>query len=123
MTLARQLAASAQRPPLSRDCPFLAENICRIYPLRPLACRRYLVLGPACAPGEDPTRTRPGDLLRPDPDLLSAALMRTLPWYTGWPRYPAPVTEDAARIFFQAVTTVLQTLPWEKVLVKKTDPA
>lgn len=121
--LARQLEAAAHQPPQLRDCPFLAENVCRIYPLRPLACRRYLVLGRACAPGEDPTRLRPGDLLRPDPAMLTAALMRTLPWYKDWPHYPAPITEDAARNFFRAVTTLLQAVPWQKMLEKKPDPA
>lgn len=119
--LARQLAASARQAPQLRDCPFLAENVCGIYPLRPLACRRYLVLGRACAPGEDPTRLRPADLLRPDRAMLAAALLRTLPWYKDWPRYPAPITEDAARIFFRSVTTVLQALPWQKTLEKSTD--
>lgn len=121
--LARQLAASAHQPPEARACPFLAENVCGIYPLRPLACRRYLVLGRPCAPGEDPTRLRPHDLLRPDPAMLAAALLRTLPWYKDWPRCPAPVTEAAARTFFRSVTTVLQALPWQKMLEKKADPA
>ncbi|WP_165175923.1 YkgJ family cysteine cluster protein [Desulfovibrio sp. ZJ369] len=123
MALARQFEASAHQPPQLRPCPFLAENVCRIYPLRPLACRRYLVLDRPCAPGEDPARLRPGDLLRPDPAMLTASLLRTLPWYKEWPSYPRPVTKATASAFFHAVTFVLQALPWQKMLEKNVDPA
>ena len=46
-----------------RPCPFLLDGRCAVYPLRPLACREFVVLGRACRPGEQPDRTRPEDLL------------------------------------------------------------
>lgn len=112
-------AIPAQPPAVTRPCPFLDEGVCQVYAARPLACRRYLVLQRACAPGEDPTRTRPGHLLVPDPALLEAALMRTLPWYRDWPQYPAKVTRNTARTFFHAVTTLIQAIPWGKELAQK----
>ncbi|WP_027366332.1 YkgJ family cysteine cluster protein [Desulfocurvibacter africanus] len=41
------------------DCPFLLDGLCRIYPVRPYACRSYLALSEECA---NPTTSgsRPG---------------------------------------------------------------
>ena len=78
------------------------------------ACRRYLVLDRSCAPGEDAASSRPADLLLPDPGLLAAALLRTLPWLP--PRSSDPA---AARRFFRSVTTVIQALPWGKELAQE----
>lgn len=120
--LARNHAAAQALPPLRRNCPLLLDGRCAAYVVRPLACRRYLVLDKACAPGEDAAFSRPADLLLPDPDLLAAALLRTLPWYTRWPGCPLPpgYSDPAAvRRFFRSVTTVIQALPWGKELAQE----
>ena len=120
--LARNHAAALALPPLRRNCPLLLDGRCAAYVVRPLACRRYLVLGRACASGEDAASSRPADLLPPDPDLLAAALLRTLPWYArrpGCPLPPRPSDPAAARRFFRSVTTVIQILPWEKELAQE----
>ncbi len=66
------------------QCPFLLENRCSIYPLRPIPCRRYLVLNTRClSPQEDVFTTRPKDILDSDRAALYAALAHTSPVYSS----------------------------------------
>lgn len=97
---------------LGATCPFLHEGRCAVYPVRPMACRRFIVYETPCAKGEDPTTTRPHQVLRPGQDFLQAALRLTLPWYRE--RYPLPTQPTAAeaQVFFRGVTTILQAVPW-----------
>ena len=97
---------------LGATCPFLYEGRCAVYPVRPMACRRYIVYETPCAKGEDPTTTRPHQVLQPSQDFLQAALRHTLPWYHE--RYPLPAKPTAAeaQAFFRSVTTILQAVPW-----------
>lgn len=112
-----QLAAEPE--PLRRPCPFLLDGSCSVYAVRPLACRRYLVLDRACAPGEVCTQTRPEDMLIPARRPLMEALALTFPWYAarwrelGLPEPPAaePVSE-AAQAWLRSVTVPVQNLPW-----------
>lgn len=53
--------------PGSEGCPFLEGGLCSVYPMRPLSCRQLVVFGRACHAGEDPARTRPGEVLTPLP--------------------------------------------------------
>ena len=93
-------------------CPFLHEGRCAVYPVRPMACRRFIVYAAPCAKSEDPTTTRPQQVLQPGQDFLQAALRHTLPWYSQ--RYPLPAKPTAAQVqaFFRSVTTILQAVPW-----------
>ena len=97
---------------LGAACPFLYEGRCAVYPVRPMACRRFIVYEIPCAKGEDPTTTRPHQVLQPGQDFLQAALRHTLPWYHE--RYPLPAKPTAAeaQAFFRSVTTILQAVPW-----------
>lgn len=97
---------------LGAACPFLYEGRCAVYPVRPLACRRFIVYAAPCAKGEDPTTIRPQQVLQPGQDSLQAALRHTLPWYVQ--RYPLPAKPTAAQVqaFFRSVTTILQAVPW-----------
>lgn len=70
-------------PASSVVCRFLMGGACAIYPLRPVACRRYIVLGARCAPGETSTETRPDDMLLPSRAALNHALSLTLPYYAA----------------------------------------
>ena len=113
--LAARLAAfGGKTENLGATCPFLHEGRCAVYPVRPMACRRYIVYGVPCAQGEDPTCTRPHQVLQPGQDFLQAALRHTLPWYRG--RYPLPdqPSADETQAFFRSVTTVLQAVPWAR---------
>lgn len=62
-------------------CLFNVNGSCLVYPLRPIACRRYLVSSKPCAAGEDATITRSGDMLKPAREYLYMAIVRTLPFY------------------------------------------
>lgn len=75
--LIEQLAGHAGRPP----CPFLIENACSIYPVRPVACRQFIVFTKPCGQGEDPFHTRRADVLTPLPDFIDRAFFVMLPFY------------------------------------------
>lgn len=99
---------------LARPCPFLYAGNCAAYPVRPIACRRFVVFGAPCQPGEDPLQTRPQDVLHPEGAVMRAALRLTLPWYRApyaLPEHMAPADEQR---FFRGVTTVLQALLWSE---------
>lgn len=104
------LRLSGGKPvPGGRFCPFLRTGLCAIYPVRPFACRRYLIFNRVCAEDEDPTATRPEDVLRPDPADLFRTLCLTLPVYEFLgQKLPNPVTRD----FFTGQTHILSRLPW-----------
>ena len=76
-TMWRQLSSQAADPP----CPFLIDNICAVYPVRPIACRQYIVFGRPCADNEDPYYTRREDLLTPIQDFTNEAVFIMLPFY------------------------------------------
>lgn len=101
-----------ERTTLGGACPFLLEGCCGAYPVRPIACRRYVVFGQPCKAGEDATQTRPADVLHPRQDVMQAALRLTLPWYRERYTLPEHITAEEAQAFFRGVTTVLQAVPW-----------
>ncbi|MHB8881383.1 MAG: YkgJ family cysteine cluster protein [Thermodesulfovibrionales bacterium] len=76
-TLANNLAGHTPSSP----CPFLAEDACSIYPVRPVACRQFIVFGRPCGEGEDPYHTRRADVLTPLPDFRDKAFYIMLPFY------------------------------------------
>ncbi|SBV96137.1 hypothetical protein KL86DPRO_10993 [uncultured delta proteobacterium] len=65
------------------SCRFLLGRSCAAYAVRPVACRRYMVLGEPCAMGEDATKTRPRDVLAPSREALNAACALALPYYAA----------------------------------------
>lgn len=104
-----------QKRDIASPCPFLHEGACLVYPVRPVACRQYMVFGAPCAQGEDASRSRPLEVLAPSYDHMLAALMRTLPWYAGHePAPPEHPTEESAREFFQSITSVVQAVAWNR---------
>ena len=64
-------------------CRFLVSGSCSVYAVRPVACRRYIVLGRRCGDREDAFRTRPGDMLHPSRLALNAGYAHTLPYYAA----------------------------------------
>lgn len=102
----RALLAGRQDP-----CPFLVSGACAVYPLRPLACREYIVFGAPCQAGERPDATRPQDVL-PLPRIAQLqAFTVLLPFYG--------VKDDAARKaalqnrLLLRDTRVLQQFDWQ----------
>ena len=102
-------------------CFFLgAGDHCLAYDFRPVACRRYLLCGEPCAPGETPTQTRPGQMLIPDRNAMLAALRHTAPFYTARRLPHAPHSlED-----FKAVSMLLHSVNWQAELtgILRTSP-
>ena len=90
-------------------CPFLQAGCCAIYPVRPFACRRFLVFGRTCEQDEDPTVTRPEDMFKPSQKKLFETLCLTLPVYQ---RLGIAVPDTVTRRFFNDHTYVIQTFPW-----------
>lgn len=62
-------------------CPFLSEKKCMIYPVRPMACRQFIVFNRPCSDGEDPYHTRRNDVLTPLQDFVDRAFYSMLPFY------------------------------------------
>lgn len=85
-------------------CAFLLGGSCAVYAVRPVACRRYMVLGDPCAEGEDVLAFRPHAALAPSRDMLNAAYAETLPYYAAL----GENIPDAANAFaFMAERTVI----------------
>ncbi|HOX06619.1 MAG TPA: YkgJ family cysteine cluster protein [Planctomycetota bacterium] len=46
-----------------KPCPFLVSGRCGVYPMRPLTCRIFYVLGDRCPSGEDAAMARSADFM------------------------------------------------------------
>lgn len=62
-------------------CPFLSDSRCTVYPVRPIACRQFMVFHRPCGEGEDPFHTRRADVLTPLEDFADRAYSIMLPFY------------------------------------------
>lgn len=109
----REAGGSPGRGP---GCPFFVEGVCAVYPLRPLACREYVVLGRPCSPGEDAATTRPGDMVRlPVAAQRGAfALMLPLVGITG----EREIAKALAQGRMLSLVQPLQLLDWTPLLQK-----
>ncbi len=72
--LSKKLAAQA----FTTGCPFLLDGACCIYPLRPLACREFVVYRAPCLDGEDPYFSRPEDMHPANPQRKLRTAWRLL---------------------------------------------
>ncbi|MBM4135203.1 MAG: hypothetical protein FJ241_00005 [Nitrospira sp.] len=62
-------------------CPFLIEDACSVHPMRPIACRQFIVFGNPCVDGEGPYYTRREDVLSPIKGYVGKAFFIMLPFY------------------------------------------
>jgi Fe-S-cluster containining protein len=62
-------------------CPFLLDGACIIHPMRPIACRQFIVFGRPCAESEDPYYTRQQDVLPSVKAYVDQAFFIMLPFY------------------------------------------
>ena len=62
-------------------CPFLFKGSCLVHPMRPIACRQFIVFGNPCAENEDPYYTRLKDVLPPVKKHVDQAFFLMLPFY------------------------------------------
>jgi hypothetical protein len=62
-------------------CLFNIGNCCTVYPMRPISCRRYIILSQPCSLNEEPLLSRPDDVPEPSREYLYRAVALTLPFY------------------------------------------
>jgi Fe-S-cluster containining protein len=114
-TLKAQLKSHEAKPP----CPFLVDNSCSIYPLRPGVCRLFVVFGRPCGPGEDAYHTRREDVLTPLEEFSNQAFFIMLPFYG--------ITKDEDRIMAIKNRVIhtrvqnLQSCDWKNLAQKMED--
>jgi len=65
----------------NNPCPFLLNGACLVHPMRPIACRQFIVFGKSCAENEDPYYTRLKDVLLPVKKYVDQAFFIMLPFY------------------------------------------
>ena len=65
----------------SMDCPFLLDNDCSIYEVRPLICRQFYVKNNVCADGENVIETRQHDIVSPNNEISKSCSMRLLDFW------------------------------------------
>ena len=92
-------------------CPFLLDGACAAYPLRPLACREYIVFHKPCLPGERPDQTRPKDVLPLPRTAQLQAFTVLLPFYGA--RGDAARNAALQSRLVLRDTRVLQQLDWQ----------
>lgn len=79
--LRTDLMTKLQGRTTNEPCPFLSDNRCTVYPVRPIACRQFIVFNRPCGDGEDPFHTRRGDVLTPLEEFAEKAFSIMLPFY------------------------------------------
>jgi Fe-S-cluster containining protein len=108
-TLKKQLSNHTKNDP----CPFLINNSCSIYIVRPASCRQFGVFSKPCDGGEDPYYTRRDDVLMPIEDYTKKAFLATLPFYG--------ITDEKEKNHFiennliHAQAVNLQAYDWKKL--------
>lgn len=100
-------------------CPFLVNDLCAIYPRRPLACRQFIVFGRPCAEGEDPYHTRRGDVLTPLKAYTRQALYFMLPFHGVRDESDKLRLIESDLLHSQA--RVLQSLNWQELAGRMDD--
>lgn len=63
------------------SCPLLVNGECSIYPLRPIACREFHIIGKPCTAGEDIATSRPEDIWAPSREVARKTAMELLPFF------------------------------------------
>ena len=109
-TLKKQLLSHTKSDP----CPFLINNSCSIYIVRPASCRQFGVFNKPCDKGEDPYYTRRDDVLTPIEDYTKKAFLATLPFYGITAEKEKNHFIEKNLIHAQAVN--LQAYDWKKLV-------
>ncbi len=91
-------------------CPFLIDDACSIYPIRPLACRQFNVFNKPCIEGEDAFYTRPQDVLTPSEHYLAKALYETAPFYNIYDEDEKIEFINSGKL--NSLVRILQRYPW-----------
>lgn len=94
-------------------CPFLVDDFCAIYEVRPISCRQFNVFNQICKEGEDPYYTRRQDVFIPPKEINEKAFSIMLPFYgvTG----DEAISDFIKKDLFHTFVKVLQALSWDKL--------
>lgn len=63
------------------ECPFLVNDVCSVYPVRPVICRQFYVKNTVCGEEEDILLSRPEDIVLPNPSMARATSMKLLEFF------------------------------------------
>ncbi|MCX8034406.1 MAG: YkgJ family cysteine cluster protein [Thermodesulfovibrio sp.] len=91
-------------------CPFLINDICSIYAMRPLACRQFNVFVKPCDVDEDTFYTRNEDVLKPSENYLGKALYETTSFYGVFNEDEKVEFINSGRL--NGLVKILQNYPW-----------
>ncbi len=98
------------------ECPFLINQICSIYPVRPLACRGFVVYKTPCAIGQDPVKTRPENVHPPSTKMGRRVAMR----FFESDIYNLKTIEDKTKAFEEGVipktSRPMHKFPWTRLI-------
>ncbi len=108
--LRTQIKSSLIKHRKGEPCPFLINNACSIYSMRPLACRQFNVFGKSCEPSEDPFYTRPNDVLKPENNYLGKALYETAVFYGVFDEQEKIEFINSGKL--NSLVKILQHYPW-----------
>jgi Fe-S-cluster containining protein len=96
------------------SCPFLVNHECSIYPIRPIACREFHVIGKPCSKDENLVETRPGDIWSPSRKVARKTAMELLRFY-GFETEKERL--DAYEYgFIHRNTKDMHTIDWNEIL-------
>jgi len=111
----KELLAAVKTQVLNRHkslmCPFCVEEVCSIYPVRPMACRILHVFGEPCRTDEEILSTRPRDVWHHSRDLGRRIAFALLPLYGITGKQNMDEAFDAG--FINDNTRSMLELPWE----------
>lgn len=62
-------------------CPFLVDNECSIYPVRPFTCRIFFIFGTVCSPDEDAFLERFHDIWSPSELVTRESSYAIMPYF------------------------------------------
>lgn len=113
--LRETVAANLCAADASAACPFLVEGACSIYPVRPIACRQFIVFGKPCEEGEDPFHTRRPDVLTPGEGWRLRAFAKTISFY-GTPSKDEFLALMDADEIIQGMARNLRAEDWKRLI-------
>lgn len=97
----------------SVECPFLLDDECSVYEVRPLICRQFYVKNRICTPDEDILSDRPNDIVAPIEPIVRASLLRLLDF---WPYASAADKEtDFDNGVMQDLTAYMHEYDWAEL--------
>lgn len=92
------------------ECPFLLNNECSVYEVRPLICRQFYVKNTACTQNENIISNRPHDIVAPIQPILKASFIKLLDFW------PSASMEDKEEAFengvIQDITVNMHEYNW-----------